>query len=765
MADALASPVVSLSSWWRVAALGTMAGGFAVLILLTVKAHQNAPPIPDKFVDPTGAVVYTADDVVAGQQVFLKHGLMDNGTIWGHGGYLGPDFSAQSLHIQALDLADRIARERLSRGYTDLSSEERAAVEGAVALVLKANHYDPASGTLTLSTGSAESFNGQIEYWTRYFSGPERNGGLARELVSDPRELRQLSAFFAWTAWASAATRPGTQHSYTNNFPYEPLAGNTPTAGALIYSALSLVFLLGGTAAVLLAFGRFDYLGWHRRAAVAARAAVLPVSDVQLATVKFMAIAALLFFGQTLIGGGVAHYRADPGSFYGIDLAGFLPSNLLRTWHLQLAILWIATAYVGGALFVAGLLGRSEHSGQRRAIHLLFAALFLVAVGSLLGEWAGLLRWLGDAWFWFGNQGWEYLEIGRFWQVLLAVSLVFWFGLLWKTVAPAWHDPERRSLITFFLIAAAAIPVFYLPALFFDGSTHYTVADTWRFWIIHLWVEGCFELFVTVIVAIIFHWLRLVERVTALRVIYLDVILIFGGGLIGTGHHWYFTGQTELNMALSATFSALEVVPLTLLTLDAADFVTVTRGEAGAPFRHKWTFYFLMAVGFWNFTGAGVFGFLINMPIVSYFEAGTNLTPNHGHAAMMGVFGMLGVALMVFVLRETVNDALWARLEKYVRCGFWGLNIGLAMMILFSLFPAGLLQVRDVLQNGYWHARSLAYLGGELPRLLEWLRLPGDLVFIFLGALPILLAVGVGYLSLWTERPQAGATRRPAPAI
>jgi len=752
-------PIESISSWWKVAALGTMAAGFAALILLTVKAYQNAPPIPEKFADPAGSAVFSADDVIAGQQVFLKHGLMDNGTIWGHGGYLGPDFSAQSLHILALDLADRIAHERLGRGYADLTPDERAAVDGAVALVLKANRYDPATGTLALPKGAAESFKRQVEYWTKYFAAPERNGGLARETVSDPNELRQLSAFFAWTAWASAATRPGASHSYTNNFPYEPLAGNTPTPSALIYSALSLVFLLGGTAAVLLAFGKFDYLGWHRRATIASRAAVLPVSEAQRGALKFMAIAALLFFGQTLIGGGVAHYRADPGSFYGIDLARLLPSNLLRTWHLQLAILWIATAYVGGALFVAGMLGRSEPAGQRGAVKVLFGALLVVVLGSLLGEWAGLLQWLGNAWFWFGNQGWEYLEIGRFWQILLALGLIFWFGLLWRTVAPAWHDPERRSLINFFLIAAAAIPVFYLPALFFDGSTHYTVADTWRFWIIHLWVEGFFELFVTVVVAIIFYQLGLVERITALRVIYLDVILIFGGGLIGTGHHWYFTGQTELNMALSATFSALEVVPLTLLTLDAADFVTVTRGEAGMPFRHKWTFYFLMAVGFWNFTGAGVFGFLINMPIVSYFEAGTNLTPNHGHAAMMGVFGMLGVALMVFVLRETVHESLWPRLEKYVRCGFWGLNIGLAMMILFSLFPSGVLQVRDVLENGYWHARSLDYLGGELPRFLEWLRLPGDLVFIFLGALAILIAVGVGYVSLWSERPQAGATR------
>jgi len=314
----------------------------------------------------------------------------------------------------------------------------------------------------------------------------------------------------------------------------------------------------------------------------------------------------------------------------------------------------------------------------------------------------------------------------------------------------------------FFLIAAAAIPVFYLPALFYGSTTNFTVVDTWRFWIIHLWVEGFFELFVTVIVAITFYELRLVGRGTALRAIYLDVILIFGGGLIGTGHHWYFTGQSQLNMALSSAFSELEVVPLTLLTLDAWDFVRVTRVEGGAPIRHQWTAYFLMAVGFWNFTGAGIFGFLINMPIVSYFEAGTNLTPNHGHAAMMGVFGMLGVALMVFVLRETTDEGTWASVRKYVRCGYFGLNIGLAMMIVLSLFPSGAMQVYDVVEHGYWHARSLAYSAGAWPRLLEWLRLPGDLVFILLGALPVLIAVALGYRSLWSKR--AGAAPRAVPA-
>jgi len=752
-----------LSSWWKVAAIGTMAVGFGILILLTVKAYQNAPPIPAKVVDPAGVVLFTNDDVTAGQRVFLKYGLMDNGTIWGHGAYLGPDFSAQYLHDWALDVADHRARQSFGRGYAELTAEEQATIDGSVALELKQNRYDPGAGTLELTAAGIDSFNRQIGLWTDYFTSPSGNGGLYAQAVSDPQELRQLTAFFAWTAWASVAERPGKTYSYTSNFPYDPLAGNYPTGGALLYSAISLVFLLGGTAAVLLAFGKFDYLGWHRRESLTPRAAALPVTDAQRATLKFMTTAALLFFGQALIGGGVAHYRADPGSFFGIDLAAFLPSNLLRTWHLQLAIFWIATSYVGGALFVAGMFGGSEPAGQRRGINLLFVAIVVVAVGSLLGEWAGLLQWLGDAWFWFGNQGWEYLEIGRAWQILLAIGLIFWFWLLWCNLTLARRDPERRSLTTFFLIAAAAIPVFYLPALFFDGSTHYTIVDTWRFWIIHLWVEGFFELFVTVIVAIVFYQLGLVERIMALRAIYLDVILVFGGGLIGTGHHWYFTGQTEFNMALASAFSALEVVPLTLLTLDAWDFVKVARGESGAPFRHKWASYFLMAVGFWNFTGAGVFGFLINTPIVSYFEMGTNLTANHGHAAMVGVFGMLGVALMVFVLREVADEATWSRAEKYVRCGFWGLNIGLAMMVVFSLFPSGVLQVSDVLENGYWHARSLDYTGGALPRLFEWLRFPGDLVFILLGALPILIALGQGYLALWTGRQPTGAAR-PSPA-
>ncbi|MFZ2170186.1 MAG: cbb3-type cytochrome c oxidase subunit I, partial [Methylococcaceae bacterium] len=478
------SPQV-LSKWWRRASILTMALGLSVLILLTFKVYHEAPPIPDKVTNTDGGVIFTGEDIRDGQQVFLKYGLMDNGTIWGHGALLGPDFSAEYLHTLALHNATSIAQQHYGRPLDSLTPAQRAMVEAEVRIELKQNRYDPQTGNLAVGPAFEVWFRHQTSVWNEYFSNPVRNGGLSAGTISDPAELEQLSAFVAWTAWASVANRPGTLHSYTNNFPFDPVAGNTPTADAVLWSALSLVFLLGGTATVLLAFGKFDYLGWKSRPGYLPLKLLSPrVTSGQRATLKYFALVALLFLAQSLVGSAVAHYRADPGTFYGFDLAAWLPSNLLRTWHLQLAIFWIATAYVAGALFLAAALGGGDPTGQKKGIDTLFWALVIVVVGSLLGEWAGMRQLLPKLWFWFGDQGWEYLELGRAWQMLLAVGLLFWFGLLVRALVPALRDPERREIAVLFLCAAIAIPVFYLPAMFFDGTTHFSVVDAWRFWII-----------------------------------------------------------------------------------------------------------------------------------------------------------------------------------------------------------------------------------------------------------------------------------------
>jgi len=752
-AQPLTADDADLSPWWLRSVAIVMVLGFAALLAITSLAYRDAPPIPQQVLDSEGRVVFTGDDVSEGQEVFLKYGLMDNGSIWGHGAYLGPDYAAEALHRIGVDTSTAVASAQFGKSVAALTPAERAAVFAETAVELKTNRYDPATQRLQLTAAESIAYRQQLASWTAYFRNPARNGGLQRDLISDPNELRQFTAFVTWAAWVSVANRPGENHSYTNNFPYDPSVGNVPIPSALLWSALSLIVLLAGTAAVLLAFGKFDYLGWISRGRHI-HPQLLPgeSSTGQRALLKFFVVVAALFVMQTLVGGATAHYRADPASFYGFQLERFFPSNLMRIWHLQTAIFWIATAYVAAALFLARSLRTEEPRWFAASIHVLFTAFVVVIAGSLLGEWLGIAQLLANGWFWLGNQGWEYLELGRIWQYLLVAGLAVWFWILFTMVRPkVVEHSAARPLAKMFLAAALAIPVFYVPALFFGTRTNYTVVDTWRFWIIHLWVEGYFEFFATTVVALTFYQLGLTRRNVALRVIYLDGILYFVGGVIGTGHHWYFNGQTGFNMAMSAMFSVLEVVPLTLLTLDAWDFVRTTRGQCDVcgkaiAIPHRWTFYFLMAVGFWNFVGAGIFGLLINLPIVSYYEVGTNFTPTHAHGSLMGVFGMLAIGLMVFVLRQTTSDERWPGIERYVKVAFWGTNIGLAMMLAMSLFPAGVLQLRDVVENGYWHARSLDYIGSPRALLLEWLRLPGDLVFIVFGAIPLLIAAIKGWV-------------------
>jgi nitric oxide reductase subunit B len=750
-------PHAKLSPWWRYSAFLVFLVGLIILIYLSTIAFRDAPPIPAEVVGPEGETLFTSADIQAGQQVFLKYGLMQSGSIWGHGGYMGPDYTATYLHNLAIHANELLAPKIFKKPLSELSDSQTGAVNAEVQRLLKFNRYDSDKSVLIYTAEEKSSYLGQIDYWFEYFaSGPEHTAGLPQGFIGDRQSIEKLTAFFSWTAWASIARRPGKSFSYTNNFPYDPLAGNTLSGDSILWSALSVVMLLAGLAMVLFVFGKFDYLGWKgERTRINPEMLPGHSTPSQRAIVKFFVIISLLFLAQTLIGGALAHFRAEPGDFYGFDLTQILSSNVLRTWHVQLSLFWIATAYVAGGLLLSSTLGDKEPRWQAAGVNFLFWALVLVVVGSLLGELMGVRQIFGDNWSIFGHQGWEYLDLGRFWQVLLVVGLLWWLFLLYRNIRHSKRDPRRREVIFLFLGCAATIPFFYLPAFFFDSTTNFSIVDIWRFWIIHLWVEGFFELFVTVMVAVTFFQLGVVSRITATRIIYLDAIIFLAGGMVGTAHHWYWTGQSNVTMAFAALFSALEVVPLTLLTLDAWDFIrlTGTRGQPsdkGLVIPHKWTFYFLMAVGFWNFVGAGVFGFLINMPVISYFEAGTMLTANHGHAALMGAFGMLALALMILTLRQVLPDEQWKTPEKFIKVSFWGLNIGLGLMVITSLFPGGVFQLWDVMENGYWHARSAVYMSQDYVRLLEWLRMPADVIFIFLGSLPAAIAALLTYKYVWS---------------
>src|SRR6516165_7935055 len=377
---------------------------------------------------------------------------------------------------------------------------------------------------------------------------------------------------------------------------------------------------------------------------------------------------AALFVVQTLLGGATEHYRADLQSFFGIDLGRLLPFNAVRTWHLQLALFWIVTSFLAAGIFLVPMIAGREPRGQKLLAYGLLGALVIVVVGSLLGEFGGIQGLIRNSWF--GHQGFEYLDLGRFWQILLSVGLFFWVVILYRGLRNRLSSEHTGNLPWLFFFSALSVPAFYAVGLLAHPAGHFTTTDFWRFWVVHLWVEDFLELFTTILVAFIFVLIGVVSERTALRVIYLDVILYSVGGVVGTMHHFYFSGGPALHMALGAFFSAAEVIPLTFLTVEAWTFLhlgarqEVSTGKGQFP--HRWAVMFLVAVGFWNFLGAGVFGFLINLPMVSYYEIGTQLTANHGHAAFIGVYLMLALSFLVFALRYLLRPEDWSeRLVKY----------------------------------------------------------------------------------------------------
>jgi nitric oxide reductase subunit B len=725
-----------VSKGWIQAVLIVMLCGFSILGVLAYRTYTDEPPIPSRVLDPGGKVLFTGTDITAGQEIFFRNGLMEYGSIFGHGAYLGPDFTADYLHR---------ASEMVTVSYGGPESES---ARHKTITDFKTNRYDSTTGDLAYSAAQAEAFQKLKVYYGEYFGSPTTKFGLRPNAITDPEQIRQLTAFFSWSAWTASTLRPNLNYSYTNNWPPEPIVDNRATADALVWSVLSLIALLGGIGILFAAFGRWNFLGWHGREGQ--RVSFRPPDEVALTPAQrscawFFFVMALLFLLQSLLGGATQHYRAEIANFFGFDLARVLPFNIARMWHLQLAIFWVSTSFLAAGIFLAPMITGREPRRQNWLSYSLLGALAVVVFGSLAGEYAGVQGWIQRGWSWFGAQGFEYLDLGRFWQSLLIIGLFFWVIILFRGLTGKLKSEHLGNMPWLFFFSALSIPAFYAVGLLARTDSHFTTTDFWRFWVVHLWVEDFLELFTTIMVAYIFVLLGVVHERVALKVVYLDILLYSAGGVVGTMHHVYFSGEPAAHMALGAFFSAAEVIPLTFLTLEAWSFLQLGAqqgAESRTRFPHFWAVMFLAAVGFWNFLGAGVFGFLINLPIVSYYEIGTALTANHGHAAMMGVYGMLAVGLALFCLRYIVPEKYWS--DRAAKISFWSLNLGLAWMVFATLFPLGILQLYHSVNVGYFEARSLKFISDPTNALIEWLRLPGDIVFILGGTLPVLYLSWLG---------------------
>jgi nitric oxide reductase subunit B len=728
--------MVVSKGWFQGVAL-VLIFGFFVMGILAYRTYTASMPMPDRVVSESGDVLFTSDDITAGQKIFLNRGLMQYGSILGHGAYLGPDYTADYL---------RRAAEHVDEQFRSAGEQDPSAL---VVEEFRTNRYDETSGDLVYTDPQVAAFEANVDHYTSFFGENSTKFGLKPKAVTDPTEVRQLTAFFSWTAWAAAAERPGHSYTYTNNWPSEPRVDNGPTADLVVWSVLSLIALLGGTGVLFAVYGRWSQrIGWHSSEAPAIafrQPGEVALTPAQRSTAWFFFIIAALFVVQALLGSLAEHYRADLSSFFGFDIAKYLPFNLARTWHLQLSLFWTAAAFLAAGIFLAPFIAGREPRRQHWLSYGLLGALVVVVVGSLTSEALSIhgVSWAKNSPV-FGQQ-WEYLDLPRLWQILLIVGMTLWIVIVFRGIRSRLQRESKGNMPWLFFYSALAIPAFYAVGLLAGTETHFSVADFWRFWVVHLWVEDFLELFTTVMVAYIFVMLGVVRERIALGIIFLDVILYSAGGVIGTMHHLYFSGTPVEHMALGAFFSAAEVIPLTFLTVEAWTFLQLgSRQErkSDAPFPHRWAVMFLVAVGFWNFLGAGIFGFLINLPIVSYYQIGTALTANHGHAAMMGVYGMLAVGLSMFALRYLIPADKWP--DRLAKISFWSLNIGLAWMVFATLLPLGVLQLYHSVGEGYFEARSLGYITTPGNALLEWMRLPGDLLFIIGGTLPFLWIAWLG---------------------
>lgn len=715
---------------------------FAVLGWVGMKIYQEAPPKPNTVVTTEGEIVFEEGLIDKGQNVWQAMGGMEVGSIWGHGSYQAPDWTADWLHREAVFILNEWSNDEYGKVYDNLKAEEKAGLKSRLTKMIRTNNYQKAENKLIIEPIRKKAIEANTEYYSRLFTEGNEDYAIQRNAVTDPYKLRALSAFFFWSSWAASTNRPGEELTYTSNWPHEELVGNKPTGDTIVWTGVSIILLLAGIAGMAWFYAsrkEEEELGEIPTDDPLLNAVATPS---QRAVIKYFWTVSGLFLLQILLGVVTAHYTVEGHGFYGIPLSDYLPYSVTRTWHTQLGIFWIATAWLAAGLYIGPAVSGVEPKFQKLGVNVLFGALLIVVLGSMAGQWLSIMGLLPDNfWFYFGHSGYEYIDLGRFFQIALLVGLILWLVLMTRAILPALRKKdEQKTILTLFLISSIAIALFYAAALMYGRTTNLAVAEFWRWWVVHLWVEGFFEVFATVVIAFLFARLKLVSIKRAGEASVLSSTIFLSGGIIGTLHHLYFSGTPTYVLALGSVFSALEVVPLLFVGYEAYENYKLSQKREWVN-KYKWPIYFFISVAFWNMLGAGLFGFMINPPIALYYMQGLNTTPVHGHAALFGVYGMLGLGLLLFSLRAMNPKPIWK--EKIIKYSFWSINFGLFAMVVFSLLPVGLMQTWASVEHGYWYARSAEFLQTDIMETLRWFRAFGDTIFAAGALLFVIFVIGL----------------------
>ncbi|WP_125771264.1 nitric-oxide reductase large subunit [Companilactobacillus furfuricola] len=721
--------------------LWTLVVAFSILIAGGLLIFKNEAPRPSKIVNEQGTTVVTKQQLLSGQAVFEKYGLTDYGTYLGNGTYFGPDYTAQALHVYLNGMHNYYAHKDFNKDFKQLSTEQKSGIKGKVTKEIRVNRYNESKDQLTLTDAQVAGLNHLTKYYRTEFRNNPKEAGMPENMIRNNTDdfmqhgdkIDQLTYFFFWGAWMSSTNRPNQIYSYTNNWPYDLDAGNVMTSDVMIWTAVSVALFVAGMGIVIYFYKKYsfdmDYTEAYEEMGEIKTSE--PITPSQRKAAKYFLVVMLMFLVQVLLGELMSHYYVEQG-FFGLPLQYIWPFNLAKTWHLQLVIFWIATAWLATGIYITPRVLGHEPKHQGVLVDILFWALIIVVGGSMLGEWGSVTGIINDKWWLFGHYGWEYAEMGKFWQILFILGMLLWVVILCRGFIPAIKkrvNKHRSVLLTLLLCGSIAIPLFYLASLFILPNSHVTFADYWRWWIVHLWVEGIFESFAVILIGYLLVDMKLTTIRSTIRALYFQLILLLGTGVVGMGHHYFWEGDHSIWLALGACFSALEVIPLCLLVWEAYTHYRVYR-DSMLDFPYKGTFMFLVSTGLWNALGAGALGWLINAPAINYFEHGTQWTSAHAHGSMAGVYGFFSIAIMLFAIRHLTKTSFWTeKVEKWIKWACITLNVGLAGMTFITLMPLGWLQLKDALDHGYWHARQASFYQQPAEKMLTIIRSVPDIIF------------------------------------
>ncbi len=690
-------------TWWFWTTVVVMV---SALIFYTANLGKETPPIPDQVVSVNWEVLYSSGDIAQGKGYFQEFDLMDWGTFLGMWAYIGPDFSTDFFHNRAVFLYNYYGQKNFWLWYKDKTVDKKWNVVSvksqglmnpaqvwAIKEIVKADfkHTLLKKDKVVYSEGSALAYKDNVKKLVEELVNWDKSRAYPGGFITE-EEAKKIAAYVDWSQLVVSSPRYNKKtwevlnRTWSNNWPNEPLVDQDLSWNNHVVSLWEFLLLWPFSILVVILGYNFFFKPDDRKD-LEKPLKVTKLFQSQKNLIWIVPIIALLIVVQMTLWGYLAHVYVDPSQWFTFPWLeniinipqSWLPFNAIRSIHTQLAILWIAGSWLVWGLMIVPWVAWKDHKFPW-LVHILFAAIVVVVVGSVVGLYMWATWMLPDTWFWLGNEGRELVNLWRVWDFWVVAWLVIWFLMIVSVLKKASVKNPLAATIVWSAFAIAGLYVAWMIP-FQKIMPNFTVDDFYRWWVIHLWVELTFELFAVWVISFFTVSLGLVSQKSAVRLMVFELLLVMLSGTLWVGHHYWWQGLDKHWIAIGWIFSALEPVPLVLLIAEAwNNYREKTFG--GKEFEFGTVFMWISGSAVLNFIWAGWLGMVINTPTINYYTHGTYLIMPHGHVALLWAFGYIAIAFLYLFVRSYVASKGMQWKTKLANTSFWLLTI---WVLLFAI--------------------------------------------------------------------------------